>query len=232
MAGSVSERLVALHAAVDAGQWDRFADQISAWADEEPNDAWLQAGRAVAAAARGEDPGRARPELGKLDARLADQVALLVDLLTGNLAEARTKIAREIAYGNRDSVLVDAFRSIDPGLAEPIKHLFAAPHLIAGCVLDNGQITAMAAKGSRMSADTLGHRTDSMWADLRRLNQRVNIGPVQSILVLAEDGGWAVASTGVDAPRIASVLVAAPAAAGEVAARAHVVIASLEAEHD
>lgn len=232
MAGSVDDRLAALRSAIEAEQWDAFAEHIRSWASEQPQNPWLQAGLVVAAAVNGQDTSGARPALEKLDARLGDQVALLANMHAGDRKEARSRIAREIAYGNRSPALIGAFRWAEPGLAEPVKYLFAAPHIVAGCVLQNGETVAMASKGSRMSADSLGHRTDQMWSEVGRLRERVDIGIVGSIEVLGEDGGWVLASTGGEQPRMASVLVAASSGVGEASARAHAVIAALEAEHD
>jgi len=232
MAGSVSERLAALQWAVDADQWDEFAEGVEAWAGEQPDNLWLQAGRVVAAAVRGEDTSQTRDVVRALDARLAAQIELLADVQAGDRQETRSKVMEELAYGSRDPVLLGALQWAEPGPADPIKNLFATAHLVGGCVLNNGQITSMAARGSRMSADSLGHRMDQIWSDVSRLNRRIDLGIVQSVVVLGEDGGWALASTGGDNPRMASVLVAAASVATEAAARAQVVIAAGEAEHD
>ena len=232
MAGSVNERLAALQAAVDAANWDAFEEAIRSWVTEQPDHPWLTAGLELATAVRGGDTAGALAALSSLDARLIDLVSLVSALRAGDRAAARPLIVQEIAAGNPDNSLLAAFRWAEPGLAEPVKYLFSTPHLVAGCILKNGQITSMAAKGSRMSADSLGQRTDQIWSDLGKLNARIDVGIVESVEVRGQDGGWVLAATADGEPKFATALTAVSSIADEALARAQVVVAGLESEHD
>jgi len=232
MAVSVSRRIAALQSAASAERWDEFADAMRAWAEEEPDNPWVQAGLVVAEAAQGNAQADAAERVRLLDARLADQIALLVDLRAGRRSEACGTITRELAFGNREPALMDAYRWVEPGLAEPVKYFFSTPHLVAGCVLSDGQITSMAAKGSRMSADSLGHHSSQMWSDILKLAKRIDIGIPHSAQVVGKDGAWVLTAASDEPSRLVTALVAVGAQAEEAAARAQAISMEPEAAHD
>jgi len=233
MPESARERIAALRAAAKAQRWEEFSRLIRSWAEGNPSAPLLRAGRVVAEAARG---GQVTADdilgLKALDQRLLNQIEALASLRAGNHEEARQRVVREIAWGGWEPAWAEALAYLDEGTRDPVKYLFATPHLVVGCILRHGEVTAMAAKGSRMSADSLGHRADLVWAETSRLNERLGIGAVTAIHVTGEDGGWVLVSTGGESPDMATALVAAPPMTDEAAARARMVVAALEAADD
>ena len=233
MSEAVGKHLESLRAAADSGRWDAFEQVFKTWAAEEPANAWVQAGLAAAGVLNGgEVDDTQRESLAHLDERLLNQVEALASLRAGRAQDARDRIVAEAAHGVRAAAWVDAYRCVTQGTEDGNRHLFAAPHLVAGCIVRDGQIQSMAAKGSRMSADSLGHRSDQIWGEIIKLSQRVDIGSVRSMQLVADDGGWVLVSDEAEVPRLATALVAAPVALDEAMARAQAAVVDPEASDD
>jgi hypothetical protein len=230
MSEVVTERIQALRDAIQRADWNDFEKQLSSPGENPPSESWISAGRALAAVARGEQPSDSdMMNTRAVDERLRDQIKTLADLASGDTEAARAGIVRELTYGTRSTAWHVAYQDITSGADDMRRHLFSSPDLVAGCVLQDGQIQSMAAKGSRMSADSLGHNTDQIWNDVTQLNKRVNLGAVCSMVVSAEDGAWVMVSDDNDPPQLVTALVAAPSGIDEATARAQVVIANPEA---
>ena len=230
MSESAEERIAGLRSAAEEEQWDTFGELVDAWANEDPGNPWLAVGRLVADSARGAELSpESKSQLASLDRRLHNHLELLDALRNRDPEVARDRVRNEIAWGGREQVWLDAFAWADPGLRGRTRYLVGTPHLVAGCLTDDGQITSMAVKGSRMSADTLGHRANQIWDDVAKMNERMDIGTIQSVHVMGDDGGWVLASDGETGARFATVLVATSASSAEALARARAIIMQPEA---
>ena len=87
--------------------------------------------------------------------------------------------------------------------------MFATPHLVSGCIIEDHEVVSMATKGSRMSVDSLAFHAEAMLDDFNALSKRINIGVLRNIVVVAEDGGWVLTSNGEEPARVATALLAA-----------------------
>jgi hypothetical protein len=229
MSESAQERLDALRAAAESEDWNTLGDLIGTWAEEQPDEPWLAAGKGVCDAAKGEavsDDGKLA--LRSLDLRLGNQLAALDSIHGQDAAQARKHIVGELSCGGWDKSWLLALAWADPSVDTGTRYLVNSPHLAASCLTNDGQITSMAVRGSRMSADTLGHRANQIWDDTAKMNERMDIGMVQAVSVSAEDGGWVLATNG-ETAAFATALVATRGSVPEALARAKAVITLSEA---
>lgn len=229
MTVSAEERVLALREAVERGDWGSFDATLESWPDDAPDAAWKDVGKSIAHLARGESLSESDLRaVTEADERLGQQVTAIDGLIAGNTDIARDAIVAELANGAKEPEWIEAYRSTTSATEDAKQVLYNSPHLVAACVLSEGDVKSMAAKGSRMSADSLGQWTDAIWNEIRKLNKQIPIGKVRSMQVAAEDGGWVMVSDGNDPALLVTALVAAPTAAAEVFARANAVVAMPE----
>ncbi len=219
------EKLDALRAAAESQDWGSFASLVDSWADEAPDQPWVLAGRAVADVVAGNDVrAEGMDALTSVDRRIGNHVTVLENIATQDRAEVRKGTMGELMCGGVEDEWISALSWADPTVANGTRYLHGAPHLVASCLTDEGQITSMAVKGSRMSADTLGHRANQICEDIATMDKRLDIGMIRSVYLAADDGGWVLAGDGVTDAAFATALVATPTAATEALARAKAVM--------
>jgi hypothetical protein len=228
MPAALIDRLNDLQTAIEAENWAGFAGVLQSWAGEEPENTWVQAGVVVAQVLSGENVPEAVKKLEAVDARLAGLIDLLFGVRSGIKSQARRNAVAELAHGNQDKALVETMKWTDAPSVDPARYLFASPALVAGCVTENGQAVSMAARGSRMSADSLGTRSERIWELAVRMNQFIDLGNLTSMQVFGKDGGWALGVAYSDPPRLISSLVESAPHVNEIAARTQLVIAAQE----
>lgn len=224
---SIDERIQSLRDAINSDDWDAFDALLDSWADGELDAAWIDAGKVLSRLARREVlSGDDRKIVVAVDERLGRQVGAIDDLNGNRVDDAQDAIVAEIASGTDDIDWLEAYWTVSSTPDDPIKALYSAPNLVAACVLEKGEVKSMTAKGSRMSADSLGQWTTTIWDEVEKLNSQIPIGNVRSIQVAAEDGGWIVVRDSDDPEYLVTALVAAPSAAAEAYARASVVVST------
>ncbi len=229
MTVSAEERVLALKEAIERGDWDSFDATLESWPDDSPDAVWKEVGSSIAQLARGKSLSESDlRKVAETDERLGQHVSAIDALVTGNTDTAREAIVSELADGASDPEWIEAYCSVTTTKEDAKQALYNSPHLVAACVVSDGDVKSMAAKGSRMSADSLGQWTDAIWNEVRKLDKQIPIGNVRSMQVAAEDGAWVVVSDGSEPALLVTALVAAPAAASEAFARAKVVVAMPE----
>lgn len=229
MTVSAEERVLSLKEAIERGDWESFEETLESWSDDSPDAAWKKVGRSITRLGRGESLSESDlSAVVEVDERLGIQVAAIDDMIAGRTDKANKSIVAELANGTKDSEWIEAYRSTTSAAEGSKQALYNSPHLVAACVLSEGEVKSMAAKGSRMSADSLGQWTAAIWDEIEKLNRQIPIGKVQSMQVAAEDGGWVVVSDGNEPALLVTALVAAPTASVEAYARAKAVAAMPE----
>ena len=222
MAVPSQELVTQLRVAHSEGNWQDVASILRQWADENTDDPAARAAGVVAACLSDEDtdPDYISATLEGYDQRLLNMVELLRDLRAGRTQKARQRAVEEVASGGGQAGWLGVLGMLDPDNGEPARHLFGTPHLVSGCVMENHEVVSMATKGSRMSVDSLAFQANAVLDGFDSLSRRIDIGTVRNIVVVAEDGGWVLASDGGEPSRIASALVAASPMTGYADARA------------
>ncbi len=228
MPAALFDRLNDLQAAIEAENWADFDAVLKSWSAEEPENAWVSAGLALAKVLRGDEMPDTEASLQAINGRLAGMAALLAAVRAGNKGEARKRALAELATGNADPSLVEALKWADEAASDVTRYLFATPGLVAGCVMAGGQPVSMTARDSRMSADSLGTKSEAIWELAIKMNQFIDLGDLTGIRVFGEDGGWTLGAAYADDLRLVAGLVDSTSNMDELAARTRLVVAALE----
>lgn len=228
MPAALFDRLNDLQAAIAAENWADFDKVIDSWAADEPKNLWVQAGVGLAKVLKGEAASDAGKSLEAVDNRLAGLARLLSSVRAGDKAAAKAKVIAELSTGSSDESLVAALKWTDEAASDATRYLFSTPGLVAGCVVADGKPLAMTARGDRMSADSLGTRSEAILELAAKMNQFIDVGDLTGITVSGEDGGWTLGIAYTEDIRLVAGLAETPSAVEELAARTRLAVAALE----